>query len=199
MSAEPVTKEQISAAHVRIQPHVRYTPVLRPGWGSFPAGEEDIVLKLELLQHTGSFKTRGAFSKLLASTVPEAGVIAASGGNFGRAVAYAAHSLGHRAEIFVPETSPASKIDGIRHLGALVRVVPGYYAEAAAAMERRAQETGALLLHPFDQPEVVAGQGTVGIELIEQIPGVDTVLVAIGGGGLISGIASWLAGTGGCR
>ncbi len=195
MTVEPVTKAQIVAAHGRIRSHVRYTPVLRPGVGSLVAGGADIVLKLELLQHTGSFKPRGGFSKLLASAVPEAGVIAASGGNFGRAVAYAARSLGHPAEIFVPATSPASKTDGIRHLGALVRVVPGYYAEAAAAMERRALETGALLMHPFDQPEVVAGQGTVAIELIEQIPDVNTVLVAIGGGGLISGIASWLGGT----
>ncbi len=196
MSAEPIRREQISAAHQRIRQYVRYTPVLRPGRGSLIAGGAEITLKLELLQHTGSFKPRGAFSKLLASTVPGAGVIAASGGNFGRAVAYAAQTLGHPAEVYVPETSPAAKVDGIRDLGALVRVVPGYYAEAAVAMERRALETGALLMHPFDQPEVVAGQGTVAIELIEQIPDVDTVLVAIGGGGLISGIASWLAGTG---
>jgi threonine dehydratase len=196
MTALPVTREEVSAAHDRIRPYVRRTPVLPLDAGSLIEGDAEIILKLELLQHTGSFKARGAFSKLLASTVPEAGVIAASGGNFGRAVAYAAHTLGHPAEIFVPETSPAAKVDGIRHLGALVRVVPGYYAEAAAAMERRAAESGALLMHPFDQPEVVAGQGTVGIELTEQIPGMDTVLVAIGGGGLIAGVASWLEGSG---
>ena len=196
MSTGRVTREEVSAAHDRIRPYVRRTPVLALDTGSLVDGSAEIILKLELLQHTGSFKARGAFSKLLASTVPEAGVIAASGGNFGRAVAYAAHTLGHQAEIFVPETSPATKINGIRDLGALVRVVPGYYAEAAAAMERRAAETGALLMHPFDQPEVVAGQGTVGIELTGQVPDMDTVLIAIGGGGLIAGIASWLEGGG---
>ena len=195
MSTELVTREQVSAAYERIRRYVRYTPVSPLEAGSLVQGDAEITLKLELLQHTGSFKARGAFSKLLASDVPRAGVIAASGGNFGRAVAYAAHTLGHPAEIFVPETSPTSKIDGIRDLGALVRVVPGYYAEAAAAMERRSIETGALLMHPFDQPEVVAGQGTVAIELSEQLPQMDTVLVAIGGGGLIAGITSWLKGT----
>lgn len=196
MTAQPVTRDDVLAAHERIRDYVRRTPVLPLESGSLVRGEAQIILKLELLQHTGSFKPRGAFSKLLASRVPEAGVIAASGGNFGRAVAHAAHTLGHPAEIFVPETSPAAKIDGIRDLGALVRVVPGYYAEAAAAMERRAAESGALLMHPFDQPEVVAGQGTIGIELTEQIPDVDTVLIAIGGGGLVAGIASWLEGSG---
>jgi len=196
VTAQPVTRDDVLAAHERIRDYVRRTPVLPLESGSLVRGEAQIILKLELLQHTGSFKPRGAFSKLLASRVPEAGVIAASGGNFGRAVAHAAHTLGHPAEIFVPETSPAAKIDGIRDLGALVRVVPGYYAEAAAAMERRAAESGALLMHPFDQPEVVAGQGTIGIELTEQIPDVDTVLIAIGGGGLVAGIASWLEGSG---
>ena len=196
MSTEPVTRQQVSAAHDRIRRYVRYTPVLPLDPGSLVPGTAEVTLKLELLQHTGSFKARGAFSKLLASAVPGAGVIAASGGNFGRAVAYAAHTLGHQAEIFVPETSPATKINGIRDLGALVRVVPGYYAEAAAAMERRAAESGALLMHPFDQPEVVAGQGTVGLELTQQLPQMDTILVAIGGGGLIAGIASWLEGSG---
>lgn len=194
MTAQPVTREDVLAAHERIRDYVRRTPVLPLEPGSLIRGDAQIILKLELLQHTGSFKPRGAFSKLLASRVPEAGVIAASGGNFGRAVAHAAHTLGHPAEIYVPETSPAAKIDGIRDLGALVRVVPGYYAEAAATMEQRAAETGALLMHPFDQPEVVAGQGTIGIELSEQIADIDTVLIAIGGGGLIAGVASWLNG-----
>ncbi|MEA2557142.1 MAG: threonine dehydratase [Actinomycetota bacterium] len=196
MTGEPVTRDQVSAAYDTIRPYVRYTPVMPLEPGSLIQGSAEITLKLELLQHTGSFKPRGAFNKLLTSTVPEAGVITASGGNFGRAVAYAAHTLGHPAEIFVPETSPATKIDGIRDLGALVRVVPGYYAEAAVAMQRRAAEHGALLMHPFDQPEVVAGQGTAAVELAEQVPGLDTVLVAMGGGGLIAGVASWLEGSG---
>ena len=120
-------------------------------------------------------------------------MIAASGGNFGLAVAFAAHELEHRAEIFVPETSPKVKIDRIRALGAEVIVVPGYYADAAAACEERALETAALFMHPYDQFEVVAGQGTIGMELSEQCPGADTVMVAVGGGGLVGGVAAWYA------
>jgi threonine dehydratase len=153
-----------------------------------------LTLKLELLQHTGSFKPRGAFNRMLAAEVPEAGVIAASGGNFGLAVAYAARELGHRAEIFVPETSPSIKARRIAEHGAEVRVVPGYYADAQAASDARAAETGALRMHPFDQPEVVAGGGTVGAEISEQAPDAETVLVAVGGGGLIGGIAAWFEG-----
>jgi threonine dehydratase len=131
---------------------------------------------------------------MLASEIPEAGVIAASGGNFGLAVAYAAHELGHRAEVFVPETSPSIKAQRIAERGATVRVIPGYYDDALAASAERAAETGALVLHAFDQPEVVAGQGTVGAELSDQVPDADTVLVAIGGGGLIGGVAAWYEG-----
>lgn len=187
------TGGDIRAARERIAPHVRETPVLEPGGGAFGV-VAPITLKLELLQHTGSFKPRGAFSKMLASDVPPAGVIAASGGNFGLAVAYAAHELGHRAEIFVPSTSPAAKIDRIRDFGATVNVVEGFYDDAAQAALVLTARTGALAMHPFDQPEVVAGQGTIGIELAEQAPDADTVIVAVGGGGLIAGIASWFAG-----
>jgi threonine dehydratase len=183
----------IRSARERIAGHVRVTPLLRPGSGAFGV-QADLTLKLELLQHTGSFKPRGAFSKMLASDVPEAGVIAASGGNFGLAVAYAARELGHRAEIFVPSTSPAAKIDRVREQGADVHVIEGYYDDAANAAHARAAETGACWMHPFDQPEVVAGQGTIGCELTEQAPDIDTVLVAVGGGGLIAGIASWFRG-----
>src|SRR4029077_304445 len=143
----------------RIRGHIRTTPVVETGAGSFGI-DTPLTLKLELLQHTGSFKPRGAFNKVLASDVPDAGVIAASGGNFGFAVAYAARTLGHRAEIFVPDTSPAAKIDRIREQGPAVHVVPGYYPEASAAASARQAETGALAMHPFDQPEVVAGGGT---------------------------------------
>jgi threonine dehydratase len=152
-----------------------------------------LVLKLELLQHTGSFKPRGAFNRMLTAEIDDSGVLAASGGNFGLGVAYAARELGHRAEIFVPETSPAVKIDKIRSYGADVHVVPGYYGEAYAACEERAFQTGAAFLHPYDQPTVVAGQGTLGSELADQVPDVDTVVVAVGGGGLIGGIAAWFA------
>jgi threonine dehydratase len=182
-----VGTDDVRAAAERIAGRVRRTPVLE-------LGEMDgasVVAKLELLQHTGSFKPRGAFNKLLSSEVPPAGVIAASGGNFGLAVAYAARQTGVPAEIFVPSTSPEAKVAKVRAQGATVHVVEGYYAEAQAALGARHEETGALLMHPFDQPEVIAGQGTIGIELDEQIPDMDTVLVAVGGGGLIAGIAAW--------
>ena len=187
------SRGDILGARDRIRPYVRRTPVLDPGAGAFGI-DGPLTLKLELLQHVGSFKPRGAFSKMLASEVPDAGVIAASGGNFGLAVAYAARILGHRAEIFVPSTSPEAKIARVREQGADVCVVEGYYDDASAAARERAAETGACWMHPFDQPEVVAGQGTIGIELSEQALDADTVLVAVGGGGLIGGIAAWYAG-----
>ena len=185
----PVTvgPDDIRAAAERIAGRVRWTPVLELG----EFGGASVVAKLEFLQHTGSFKPRGAFNKLLASEVPPAGVIAASGGNFGSAVAYAAREAGVTAEIFVPSTSPETKVARIRSYGAAVTIVGGYYAEAQEALISRQAETGALMMHPFEQPEVIAGQGTIGIELDEQVPDLDTVLVAIGGGGLIAGIAAW--------
>jgi threonine dehydratase len=188
MRAVTVGPEDISAAAERIADRVRRTPVLELG----EIDGASVVAKLELLQHTGSFKPRGAFNKLLSSEVPPAGVIAASGGNFGLAVAYAARETGVPAEIFMPTTSPESKIARVRAQGADVTVVDGYYAEAQAALDDRGG-TGALQMHPFDQPEVIAGQGTIGVELDEQVPNLDTVLVAIGGGGLIAGIAAWFA------
>ena len=186
-------RADIEAARERIEGYVRRTPVLELGSGAFRPGGR-VTLKLELTQHTGSFKPRGAFNKLLYSEVPDVGVIAASGGNFGLAVGYAARTLGHHAEIFVPSNSPKVKADGIRALGAEVTVVDGYYDEALDASRARAEESGALVLHAYDQPEIVAGQGTVGAELSEQVPDADTVLVAIGGGGLIGGIGAWYEG-----
>ena len=187
-----ILRADVDAAHQRIGGRVRRTPVLELGERAFGVPGH-LTLKLELLQHTGSFKPRGAFNKLLASEVPPVGVIAASGGNFGLAVAYAARELGHPAEVFVPATSPQVKADKIRSFGAEVRVIEGYYDDALPASTERAAETGALVMHAFDQPEVVAGQGTIGRELSEQVPDADTVLVAIGGGGLIGGIAAWYA------
>lgn len=186
------TKGDIDAARARIAPHVRGTPVLDVSPGTFGVGVP-LVLKLELLQVTGSFKPRGAFNRMLTAEVGSAGVVAASGGNFGLAVGHAARALGHRAEIFVPSTSPGAKIEKVRATGADVRVIEGYYDDASAAATERAAETGSAWMHPFDQPEVVAGQGTIGAELTEQVPGIDSVLVAVGGGGLIAGIASWFA------
>ena len=187
MHSSTVQPNDIRDAAERIAGRVRRTPLLELG----EMYDASVVAKLELLQHTGSFKPRGAFNKLLSSEVPPSGVIAASGGNFGLAVAHAARETGYRAEIFVPSTSPEAKVAKVRAQGATVHVVEGYYAEAQAAAGTRHEETGALLMHPFDQPEVIAGQGTIGIELDEQISDLDSVLVAIGGGGLIAGIAAW--------
>ena len=193
MDRRTIGREDIEAANRRMRPYVRRTPVLELGPGAFDFACR-ITLKFELMQHTGSFKPRGAFNKMLTSQVPETGVIAASGGNFGLAVAVAARTLGHRAEVFVPSNSPKVKADRIRSLGADVTVVDGWYDEALEASHGRAAETGALVMHAYDQPEVVAGQGTIGLELAEQVPDADTVLVAIGGGGLIGGVAGWYEG-----
>lgn len=189
-----VTRFDVETAAERIAPHIRRTPTLslEPGALGVPGR---LTLKLELTQHTGSFKPRGAFNRMLTADIDASGVLAASGGNFGLAVAYVAGRLGHAAEIFVPATSPAMKIDRIRGYGATVHVIDGYYAEAYAACEERAWETGAAFLHPYDQPAVVAGQGTLARELEEQVPVLDTVVVAVGGGGLIGGVAAWYAST----
>jgi threonine dehydratase len=185
-----VTPDDVEAAARRTDGLVRRTPVLTMEAGAFGCAG-GCVLKLELLQHAGSFKPRGAFNRVLASAVPAAGLVAASGGNHGVAVAHVAHVLGHRAEIYVPATSPAAKIDRIRRLGAEVRVGGEIYDDAQAAATARANDTGALLVHPYDHPLVVAGQGTMARELDEQVPAFDTVLVAVGGGGLIAGVCAW--------
>jgi len=187
------TRDDVAGARERIAPYVRRTPVLDVAAGTFGA-DVQLTLKLELLQVTGSFKPRGAFNRMLTAGVGLAGVVAASGGNFGLAVGHAARELGHHAEIFVPSTSPAAKIDKVRATGADVRVIDGYYDDAAEAAAVRRDETGAVWMHPYDQLSVVAGQGTIGAELGEQAPGTDTVGVAVGGGGLIGGIATWFSG-----
>ena len=184
-----IDRSDVEAATARIAGRVRRTPVLETGPRTFGV-PGSLVLKLELLQHTGSFKLRGAFSKMLASAVGPAGVLAASGGNFGLAVAFAARQLGHQAEVLVPSSSPPVKAERIRAEGGTVRIVPGTFDDAWAAIEERAIETGALVMHPFDQPEVAAGQGSIALELEEQVADADTVLVAVGGGGLIAGIAA---------
>lgn len=194
MTERPVTRPMIEAAAARIAGHARVTPVMRLGQGAF-GGPADISLKLEALQHAGSFKTRGAFNNLLSLDIPAAGVSAASGGNHGAAVAYAAMKRGAKATIFVPEISPAAKIDTIRRFGAEVVVGGAQYDDAQAACDRFVAETGALKIHPFAATETIAGQGTLGREWDLQEPDLDTVLVAVGGGGLISGIASWFAGS----
>ncbi|WP_424810956.1 serine/threonine dehydratase [Roseococcus sp. YIM B11640] len=173
----------ITNAARRITADIRRTPVIGiPGWG---------LLKLELLQLAGSFKPRGAFHRIRAAGAGPAGVIAASGGNHGVAVAAAAQALGLRAEIFVPEISAEAKRARIRAFGAHLVVGGATYDEARLASEARAAETGALMVHAYDQPEVLAGQGTLALEWEEQSPGLTHLLVAVGGGGLLGGIAAW--------
>ncbi|MGJ6961576.1 threonine/serine dehydratase [Streptosporangium sp. G11] len=177
----------VERAAGRIAGYVVRTPVAEVSPGLF--------LKLEGLQHSGSFKARGGFNRALASEgIPEAGLIAASGGNHGLAVAYVARGLGVQAEIFVPTVSSPVKVAGLRALGARVTQIGAVYADAYEASVKRAAETGALDVHAYDQAEVVAGQGTVGLEVLEQTGGVDTVLVAVGGGGLVAGITVALGG-----
>lgn len=193
IDAGPVTPDDIDRAWTVIRNHVRVTPVIEVAAGELgvPA---PTVLKLELLQHTGSFKPRGAFHTVLTADVPAAGLVAASGGNHGAAVAHVARRLGLAAEVFVPSTSPALKRERIAALGATVHVVDGYYDQAQRMADHRAQETGALKVHPYDSRVVVAGQGTMSRELEQQIGAVDTLLVATGGGGFVAGQAAWFAG-----
>jgi threonine dehydratase len=160
----------------------------------FGLASQPLTFKLELMQHAGSFKSRGAFTHLLTRTVPKAGVVAASGGNHGAAVAFAARRLGVPASIFVPEISSPAKIARIRSYGAELVVGGARYADAYAESQRVAAKTGALEIHAFDQRETMLGQGTLAMELEEQAPDLDTLLVGVGGGGLIAGIASWYRG-----
>jgi threonine dehydratase len=188
------TRDEIAAAAARIHGHLRRTPVIRLAGAELDLPGE-VVLKLELLQATGSFKPRGAFNRMLSATLPRAGVATASGGNHGAAVAYAARALGVTAEVFCPVTTPLAKTSRIEGYGATLRRIGAAYDEAREASEARAAETGALVVHAYDQPEVLAGQGTVGMELEADAPEATHVLVATGGGGLIGGIAAWYAGT----
>lgn len=185
------TPDEIAAAWSRIAPHVRRTPLMLADdlWEGGP-----VALKLEHCQVTGSFKPRGAFNTLLSGDVPEGGVVAASGGNHGAAVAYAARALGHRAAIFVPELAGPAKIALIRATGADLTIVPGVYADAMAAAEAHRAATGAMQIHAYDAPATVAGQGTLMAEWEDQGLEADTVLIAVGGGGLIAGALAWLAG-----
>ncbi len=190
-------RSDILAAAARIAPYVRHTPIIRLAAGDLglPCAA---TLKLELLQHAGSFKPRGAFNRILAAReagiLPPAGVIAASGGNHGAAVAYAAQALGLTAEVFVPEHTPASKRARIEGCGArLVRGGATYF-EALAASRARQGETGAMEVHAYDHADVLAGQGTTAIEFEADAPDLTHILIATGGGGLIGGMAAWLAG-----
>jgi threonine dehydratase len=175
----------VAAAAARVEGRIRRTPTLALAGGE--AAAAPVVFKLEQLQHTGSFKPRGAFNTLLSQEVPAAGVICASGGNHGIAVAHAARALAARCEVFLPLSSAPVKVQRLRALGAAVRQIGSVYAEAFEAMSRRQAETGAVLVHAYDQPTTVAGQGTLFREWLEQAPELTTLLVAVGGGGLIGG------------
>jgi threonine dehydratase len=189
-----IDPKNIEATYALIKPYVRQTPVVELSGADFGLAPFSLTLKLEHLQHAGSFKTRGAFANLLMREVPAAGVIAASGGNHGAAVAYAAHRLGIRATIFVPTVSSPAKISRIRGYGAELVVGGERYADALAASEHAVTQTGALPVHAYDQGETLLGQGTLGLELSAQAPDLDAVLVSVGGGGLIGGIAAWFRG-----
>ena len=190
----PVDRKSIEATYAVIKPYVRVTPVVEVGGEDLGLDPFSLTLKLEQLQHSGSFKARGAFTNLLRRKIPPAGVVAASGGNHGAAVAYAAMRLGIPAKIFVPTVSSPAKIDRIRGYGADLVVGGLRYADALEASEAWVRQSGALPVHAFDQVETLLGQGTIGLELTAQAPALDTVLVAVGGGGLIAGIAAWYAG-----
>ncbi|MEM7642047.1 MAG: threonine/serine dehydratase [Pseudomonadota bacterium] len=180
---------EIGAARARIAGHARVTPAAR-----LDLGGGDVEVKLEQMQHTGSFKARGAFNTLLSAEVPAAGVLAASGGNHGAAVAFAANRLGHPAHIFVPEVAGPAKIGLIERTGATCHVVPGLYADAMAEARRHEAESGAMQIHAYDAVPTVAGQGTLMAEWEDQGLIADTVLIAVGGGGLIAGALAWLRG-----
>jgi threonine dehydratase len=189
-----VDGERIIATEQLIRPHIRRTPVLEIEAAELGLAANRLSLKLELLQHSGSFKVRGAFANLLLRDVPPAGVAAASGGNHGAAVAYAAMKLGKKAKIFVPRISSPAKIRRIGDYGADLVVAGERYADALTASEAWVVQTGALPVHAFDQVETLLGQGTIGSELAAQAGDLDTLLVAVGGGGLVGGIAAWYAG-----
>ncbi|HTS62321.1 MAG TPA: threonine/serine dehydratase [Candidatus Acidoferrales bacterium] len=189
-----VTSGQIARTCELIRPHIRRTPVVEVDAADFGLAAAPLALKLELLQHTGSFKARGAAANLLTREVPAAGVVAASGGNHGVAVAWAARRFGKPARIFVPAVASPAKMARIRECGAELVVVGERYNDALLASQEWAAQSGAMPVHAYEQRETLLGQGTVGLEMEQQAPGIDTLLVACGGGGLIGGIAAWYEG-----
>jgi threonine dehydratase len=194
MPQSSIDRQQIADTYRLIRPYTRRTPVVEVAGADFGLDGVSLTLKLELLQHTGSFKPRGAFANLLTRDVPQAGVVAASGGNHGAAVAFAAMKLGKPAKIFVPTVASPAKIARIRGYGADLVVTGERYAEALEASQSWAAQSGAMAVHAYDQVETILGQGSVGLEFEEQDPALDTLLVAVGGGGLLGGIAAWYAG-----
>jgi threonine dehydratase len=186
-----LSRERIQATERVIRPHIRRTPIVEVDGADFGLDSIRIIFKLELLQHAGSFKARGAFTNILTRDVPRAGVVAASGGNHGVAVAYAAMKLRKPATIFVPSVASKTKLDRIRSYGAQLVVTGDRYAESLEASEAWTTLSGAMPIHAYEGDETLLGQGTLGLELEEQDPKLDSLLVAVGGGGLIGGVASW--------
>ena len=186
-----ITQTQIRSTEPIIRPHIRRTPVLELDGADFGLDSITIVLKLELFQHGGSFKARGAFTNLLTREIPDAGVVAASGGNHGVAVAFAAMKLGRPATIFVPSVASPAKVARIRGYGAELVIAGDRYADALEASQEWTARTGALPIHAYEAVETLLGQGTLGLELEEQSPDLDSLLIAVGGGGLIGGVAAW--------
>ena len=186
-----VSREQIQTSYPLIRTYIRRTPVVEIDGSDFGLDSVTLVFKLELLQHSGSFKARGAFMNLLSRDVPDAGVVAASGGNHGAAVAFAAMRLNRRATIFVPTVASPAKLDRIRSYGAELVITGDRYADALEASHEWTARTGALPIHAYESVETLRGQGTLGLELEEQSPRLDSLLIAVGGGGLIGGVAAW--------
>lgn len=191
---DAITPQAIARCEQVIRPYIRRTPVIELDRSEFGAPTGPLTLKLELLQHSGSFKARGGFTNLLTREIPKAGIVAASGGNHGAAVAYAAMRLKKPAKIFLPSVSSPAKIARIREYGADLALGGEFYAEALAASEAWVRQSGAMPVHAFDQNETIMGQGTLALELEQQVPDIDTVLVSVGGGGLVAGVAAWYAG-----
>jgi threonine dehydratase len=190
-SRDRLNRSAVVATHHAIRAHVRKTPIVALSPDELALQCDAVTVKLELLQHSGSFKVRGAFANLALRTAPRSGVVAASGGNHGAAVAFAARRFSLPAKIFVPSISSPAKIERIRSYGADLVVGGDSYADALNSSEAWAANTDALKIHAFDQEETILGQGTLGLELEEQAPDVDTVLVSVGGGGLLAGLAAW--------
>jgi threonine dehydratase len=186
-----ITRDRIQSTERIIRPYIRRTPILEVDGADFGLDSIKITFKLELFQHAGSFKARGAFTNLLTRAVPAAGVVAASGGNHGVAVAFAAMKLGKPATIFVPTVASKTKLDRIRRCGAELVITGDRYADSLEASEAWTIQSGAMPIHAYEGDETLLGQGTLGMELEAQAPQLDSVLVAVGGGGLIGGVASW--------
>jgi threonine dehydratase len=189
-----IDSQQIRSVAPLIRPYIRRTPIIEIDASELGLPAARLTLKLELFQHSGSFKARGVFTSMLLREVPPGGVVAASGGNHGAAVAFGAMKLGKLATIFVPSISSPAKQNRIRGYGAELVVTGNRYDDALAASEEWAAKTGAMKIHAYDQPETLLGQGTLGLEFQEQAPDLDAVLIGVGGGGLLGGVAAWYAG-----